>query len=68
MSQIKNREALEGFNVSAYPHMEDKSRDKIHRETYKIAFPKEFEKSIVTSDQLGNLGIDVGNISDYIKD
>jgi len=68
MDNVKSKNILSDFNVAAYPHMEAKSRQKLHRDTWKVAFPLEFKKSIVTTKQLGAAGIEVGNISDFVKE
>lgn len=68
MTMVRNRKLLTEFTASAYPHMESKARDKVHRNTYKVAFPIEFQKSVITVDQLSANGIEVGNISDFVKD
>lgn len=68
MDIVKSRKLLSDFSVSAYPQMESKSRDKLHRNTYKVAFPREFIKSVVTANQLAISGISVGNIADHVKE
>ena len=64
---IAAKKMISDYTVSMYPHVKQKDRTKIHNNTTRIAFPKQFRKRIVTSDQLAMNGVKIGNIQDHIK-
>lgn len=57
MSQVKNEELLEKFTSISYPKMAADSRKKLHKTTYKAAFPEEFNnpKNIVKLSDLSKV-------------
>jgi benzoyl-CoA reductase/2-hydroxyglutaryl-CoA dehydratase subunit BcrC/BadD/HgdB len=53
MAKVRAKEKLFLFDVVAYPRMEDKARDRLHREVYRQSETKEERAAqAVTSDQL----------------
>ena len=42
MNQIRNEELLSSFTSISYPDMKPDYRKKLHKSTYKAAFPNEF--------------------------
>lgn len=54
MERIEAQEVLTKMNVSDYPHLNQKSREKIHREIFKKAYPTDSSKPI-TTDQLASI-------------
>lgn len=57
MNAISARERLVDFNVSDYPSLKKQSREKLHREFYKAAFPlmEDATKNIGTTEDLMKL-------------
>lgn len=57
MFQIDNENNLKGFSIASYPNLKDDSRKKLHKETYKSAFPNEFNspKNIVKLSDLSKV-------------
>ena len=54
ISVIRSREMLYSLNVSSYPNMADRDRDKLYKETRNKAFPNEARK-ILRFDQMGEI-------------
>jgi hypothetical protein len=50
--RMKSQNMLESFTVADYPNMESKTRKKIHKEVFKVAYPEQMKKRIVTADDL----------------
>tara|TARA_R110002096_G_scaffold34017_3_gene97562 strand:- start:1064 stop:1240 length:177 start_codon:yes stop_codon:yes gene_type:complete len=49
---MKSQNMLENFTVVDYPNMDKKTRSKIHKEVFKVAYPEQVKKKIVTADDL----------------
>lgn len=54
MEQIECQEALMGFNISSYPHLEKNARTKLHRKVHSKAMPKD-QKPLSMEDLAGIL-------------
>jgi len=52
MQQIEAKRCLRSFNVSDYPTLKQDERSKLHRNMYKVAYPEDFVKRAVKTDDL----------------
>jgi hypothetical protein len=52
MVQVLAEEHLKCMDFSMYPNADDKSRRKMHKEWYKLAYPENFESRIVKTTDL----------------
>ena len=53
MHRITAREMLRTFTTSDYPYINDKkSKKKLHRDVYKIAYPENFEEKVLKTTDL----------------
>jgi len=49
---IENQERLVDNDVSSYPHINPKDRDKIYKEVFKKAYPEQLDdREVLTTDQ-----------------
>ena len=55
MRQLKARAKLDLMDSLQYPHIQEKSRKKRHRDVYKAAYPDAFKQRIVKTTDLGNI-------------
>jgi hypothetical protein len=44
MNQIENEELLISFSSNSYSQLKEDARKKLHKQTYKLAFPNQFNK------------------------
>ena len=52
MERITARKTLINFTEADWSHMKQDKRSKLHRNTYKIAYPEEFISKAITADKL----------------
>lgn len=52
MDRIKAIERLELMDAVQYPHIDDKSRHKSHRNVMKLAYPENFKSKILKTTDL----------------
>lgn len=64
---IESKKTLIGFQVNDFPTLKQSVRERVHRNLQRIAFPDDFKKSIVRTDQLQAAGVSIGNIADHVK-
>lgn len=51
IDRFTSQEMIRNFTVQDYPHM-GKQRSKVHKEVFKVAYPEQMKKRIVTADDL----------------
>jgi len=52
MNMVNSKERLLSMDANQYPHLEFKRQKEKHKSIYKAAFPGNFEKRVVTNDEL----------------
>jgi|TARA_R110000850_G_scaffold169295_5_gene294475 hypothetical protein len=61
MKKIEARKMLIDFTTGDYPQMKSEDRSRLHRSTYKMAYPEEMKKRAVSSSDLKGI-VDIANI------
>lgn len=56
IERIEAQEQLMALNISDYPHIKQKGREKIHRGIFEKAFPVDESKSVSTEEMASILG------------
>lgn len=51
IERFTSQEMLREMTIADYPHM-GKQRSKIHKEVFKVGYPEQMKKKIVTADDL----------------
>jgi hypothetical protein len=52
IERFKSQEMIQGMTVGDFSHLDKKQRSKIHKEVFRVAYPEQMKKKIVTADDL----------------
>ena len=68
MFHAKAIDKIELKELISYPHLESKAQSSLHRRLQSDSMSDKMkEDNAVSTDQLGSMGVSVGNIEDFIK-
>lgn len=52
IERFKSQDMITSMTVGDFSHMDKKQRSKLHKEVFKVAYPEQMKKRIVTADDL----------------
>jgi hypothetical protein len=63
IKKIEARKMLIDFTTGDYPQMKSEDRSRLHRTTYKIAYPEAMKKRAVSASELKGI-VDIAGLKD----
>jgi hypothetical protein len=52
IERFESQDMLRDMTVGDFSHMDKKARSKLHKDVFKVAYPEQMKKKVVTADDL----------------